>query len=376
MRKNIFLFLFGVFLIPLASCNNTEKDFSENLFENDIRIRIDTLATGLQNPWGLEFLPDGRILIAERPGRLRIFQDGQLLPAAVEGLPAIWAHGQGGLLDVVMHPDYQSNQWLYLAYAAPGPGGGNTTIGRGRLEGNQWVDFQQIFQGQPLTSSGAHFGSRIVFDNDNYLFTTIGDRGVMQSSQDLSNHNGTVIRLYDDGSIPADNPFVGTPGARPEIWSYGHRNIQGMVFHPQTGDLWTHEHGPRGGDEINVIFKGANYGWPRVTHGVNYSGTTITPDTTLAGMVDPILHWTPSIAPCGLEIVTSNRYGSWQGNLLVGALAGQHIHRVVLEGRQVVHTEKLLEGFARFRAVRQGPDGLLYVLTESPGMMIRLMPEE
>ena len=364
----------GLFIISIAflSCSSSDK----NEFQmDDLTFTIDTLATGLQNPWGMEFLPNGQILIVERPGRVRIWENGQLLDEPVPGMPEIWAHGQGGLLDVVMHPDYEENGWLYFAYASPGQGGGNTAVGRARLQENQLVDFEKIFQGQPYSSGGAHFGSRIVFDQNNYLFTTIGDRGIMNTAQQLENHNGTVLRLFDDGSVPPDNPFVNEPGAMPEIWSYGHRNIQGMVFHPETGDLWTHEHGPRGGDEINVVFEGENYGWPLATHGINYNGTVITPDTTLPGMVDPILHWTPSIAPCGLDIVTSDLYPEWQGNLMVGALAGQHIHRVVIEGRQVVQTEKLMQGFARFRAIRQGPDGYLYILTESPGLFIRLVPE-
>jgi aldose sugar dehydrogenase len=365
-----------IFLITFSfiSCSSSEKDSSP--VSGDLDFKIDTLATGLTNPWGLEFLPDGKILIVERPGRLRIWEDGLLRNEAVPGLPEIWAHGQGGLLDVVMHPDYEQNQWLYFAYSAPGPGGGNTAIGRGKLQDHQIVAFEQLFHGFPLSSGGAHFGSRIVFDSENYLFTTIGDRGIMNDAQNLGNHRGTVLRMYDDGSVPEDNPFVNEPGARPEIWSYGHRNIQGMVIHPETGDLWTHEHGPKGGDEINVVFKGENYGWPLATHGINYNGTVITQDTTLPGKVDPILHWTPSIAPCGLDIVTSDKYPDWQGNLLVGALAGQHIHRVVIEGREVVETEKILQDFARFRAIRQGPDGYIYILTESPGLFVRLIPME
>ncbi len=368
--------LFSGIIITLfmISCSSSDKETQYQT--GDLSVKIDTLATGLQNPWGMEFLPDGRILIVERPGNLLIWGDGQLHGDPVSGLPEIWAHGQGGLLDVAMHPDYNENGWLYFAYASPGEGGGNTAIGRGKLHNNQIVEFEKIFQGQPYSSGGAHFGSRIVFDKNNYLFTTIGDRGVMNDAQNLENHRGTVLRIKDDGSIPEDNPFVDEPGAMPEIWSYGHRNIQGMVIHPETGDLWTHEHGPRGGDEINVSIKGENYGWPLATHGINYNGTVITPDTTLPGMVDPILHWTPSIAPCGLDLVTSDKYPQWQGNLMVGALAGQHIHRVVIDGRQVVDTEKLLQGFARLRAIRQGPDGYLYVLTESPGLFFRMIPKE
>ncbi len=355
------------------SCKSEEVP-EEHTGSEKMLLTIDTLATGLENPWGMAFLPDGRILITERPGRLRLFAQGELLDAPVQGIPAIWNFGQGGLLDVVLHPDYDENGWIYLAYAAPRGDGGNTSVSRGRLLGNSFTDIELIFQGEPATGRGQHFGSRIVFDDEGYLFTTIGDRGVMQNAQTLENHNGKVIRLYDDGSVPSDNPFTDVEGAKPEIWSYGHRNIQGMGIHPDSRILWAHEHGPRGGDEINIIRKGLNYGWPEVTHGINYDGTIITEDTARVGMEDPVLHWTPSIAPCGMAFVDSDRYPEWYGNMLVGALAGQHIHRVVIEGNEVVNTEYLLEGFARFRDIRQGPDGYIYVLTEAPGLFFRLVP--
>ena len=372
------LLFFGLLIsFLMTSCGQDPQPPAGGYYTTEaLEFRIDTLATGLQNPWGMAFLPDGRILIVERPGRLRIFEDGQLHPDPVSGLPPVWSHGQGGLLEVTLHPDYEDNGWIYLAYARQGNGGGNTAISRGRLQGHQWVDEELLFHGQPHTGRQHHFGSRIVFDENNYLFTTIGDRGQMDNAQDLSNHNGKVLRLHDDGSVPSDNPFVDDPDAMDEIWTYGNRNIQGMAFHPATGELWTHEHGPRGGDEINLMKKGENYGWPEVTHGINYDGTIITTDTTREGMVDPILHWTPSIAPCGLAFVDSDKFPGWEYNMLVGALAGQHIHRVVFEGNEVVHTEKLLEGFARFRDVRQGPDGYIYVLTENPGLFFRMVPRE
>jgi aldose sugar dehydrogenase len=371
---------FAFFILPalmLISCgNDTARPENGYFTTEEVDFRVDTLATGLQNPWGMAFLPDGRILIVERPGRLRIFENGRLLDQPVQGIPPVWSHGQGGLLEVTLHPDYEENGWIYLGYARLGQNGGNTAVSRGRLDGNQWIDEELLFHGQPHTGAGHHFGTRIVFDDNNYLFTTIGDRGVMDNSQDLTNHNGTVLRLHDDGRVPEDKPFVNEPGAMPEIWSYGHRNIQGMAFHPITRELWTHEHGPQGGDEINLIMPGENYGWPRVTHGINYDGTQITPDTTLPGMVDPVLHWTPSIAPCGLAFVTSQEFSAWENNMLVGALANQHIHRVVFEGNNVVHTERMLQGFARFRDIRQGPDGYIYVLTEGPGLFVRLIPRE
>ncbi len=370
------LFIFTLFfMMSVSSSCNDHEPVSENLIQTEeLALDIDTLATGLENPWSIAFLPDGRILIAERPGRLRIFEDGRLRDEPVPGLPDIWAHGQGGFLDVVLHPEYEDNSRIYIAYAEPRGNGGNTSIARGIFDGSRLTDVEVIFRGEPATDRGHHFGSRIVFDDDGYMFTTIGDRGVMGNAQMLENHNGKVIRLHDNGSVPSDNPFVDVQGAKPEIWTYGHRNIQGMGLHPQTRELWTHEHGPRGGDEINLISKGENYGWPEVTHGINYNGTIITEDTTRNGMVDPVLHWTPSIAPCGLGFVSGDRYPGWQHNMLVGALAGLHIHRVVLENDRVVHTEYLLEGFARFRDVREGPDGYIYALTEAPGLLIRLIP--
>lgn len=373
MYKAIILLLM---MITLSACSEDDKKIYHGLVETEaLSFYIDTLATGLQNPWGLEFLPDGRILIAERPGNLRIWADGKLLEENVVNLPEIWSHGQGGLLEVVMHPDYDDNQMIYLVHGYLGDSGGSTAISRGRLNGNVLSDVETIFHAQPHTEAAHHFGSRIVFDDEGYLFSTIGDRALMNSAQDLDSHNGTVIRLYDDGGVPHDNPFVNDGDALPEIWSYGHRNIQGMKLHPVTRALWTHEHGPKGGDEINLIHKGGNYGWPLVTHGVNYDGTIITPDTTAPGMIDPILHWTPSIAPCGLTFVDSEHYPGWHHNMLVGALAGQHIHRVVFEDTTVVHTEKILQGMARFRAIEQGPEGLLYVLTEHPGLLFRIIPE-
>ncbi len=361
-------------LIFTACSSKSERPMGSPVVSEKLTFTIDTLATGLTNPWSMAFLPDGRILIAERPGRLRVFEGDKLLEKPVEGLPEIWSHGQGGLLDVVLHPDYDENGWIYLAYAKKIGSVGSTAIGRGKLSGDRLTDFEELFHGKDLTDAPYHFGCRIVFDDDNYLYFCIGDRGEMTNAQKLTNHNGKVHRIHDDGRVPDDNPFVDSPGAMPEIWTYGNRNIQGMGLHPQTRELWSHEHGAQGGDEINLMIKGGNYGWPLVTHGINYNGTQITPDTTLPGMIDPILHWTPSIAPCGMTFVNSTRYPEWSGNMLVGALAGQHIHRVEFEGNQVVHRERLLEGFARFRDIRQGTDGFIFVLTEGPGIFFRIVP--
>ncbi len=363
-------------LLTIAGCTGQKQAHNNLAPDGTHKVSAEILAEGLENPWSMAFLPDGRILIAERPGRIRIFADNELKPETIVGLPAIWSHGQGGLLDIVLHPDYEDNRLIYLAYASQENGIGNTTIARARLEGNSLRDTEVLFKGDPATDSKYHFGCRIVFDRDKYMYFTIGDRGVMENGQMKSNHHGKVMRLHADGSIPNDNPFVGQEDAKPEIWNYGHRNIQGMTLHPVTGQLWSHEHGPKGGDEVNLEIKGANYGWPVVSFGINYNGTIITNDTTLPGMTDPLHYWVPSIAPCGMCFVTSDKYPDWSGNLLVGALAGQQIQRLVFnENNKVVHTEKLFEGMARFRDIRQGPDGYIYVLTEGPGLFFRVEVE-
>ncbi len=367
--------IFLLLVFPFSACSSKSEPPTGSLIVSEkLTFTIDTLATGLTNPWSMAFLPDGRILIAERPGRLRVYEGGKLLEKPVDGLPEIWSHGQGGLLDVVLHPDYEQNGWIYLAYAKKVGNAGSTAIGRGKLNGSQLTNFEELFHGRELTDAPYHFGSRIVFDDNNYLYFTIGDRGEMSNAQKLTNQNGKVHRIHDDGRVPADNPFVDSAGAMPEIWTYGNRNIQGMALNPETRELWSHEHGARGGDEINVMQKGGNYGWPLVTFGINYDGTTISPDTTLPGITDPVLHWTPSIAPCGMTFVSSPLYPGWEGNLLAGALAGQQIRRVEFENDKPVHQEALLEEFARFRDVRQAPDGYIYVLTENPGLFFRIVP--
>jgi len=376
MKKTTFLFILFLSLV-MSNCSG-QKDQPHNNPDPAAShpVRAEILAEGLENPWSMAFLPDGRILIAERPGRLRVFADNELKEQEIEGLPPVWPNGQGGLLDIVLHPDFETNQLVYLAYASQENGLGNTTIARAMLEGNSLSKPEVLFRGHPLTAAEYHFGCRIVFDSMNHFYFPIGDRGVMENAQLLANHNGKVMRLHDDGSVPADNPFVGQEGAKPEIWTYGHRNIQGMTLHPSTGILWTHEHGPKGGDEINIEIKGANYGWPLVSFGINYNGTILTNDTTLPGMIDPLHYWVPSIAPCGMAFVTSDKYPNWKGNLLVGALAGQQIQRLVLNAsNKVVHTEILFKDMARFRDIHQGPDGYLYVLTEGPGLFFRVVAE-
>ncbi len=365
-----------IFNILFGSCTAQEPAAPDNPSQTATHIiKVEVVANGLQNPWSMAFLPDGRMLITERPGRLRIFANGNLQTEPISGLPPIWQNGQGGLLDVALHPNYTKNGWIYFAYASAVGNVGNTAIARARLQGNQLVDFERLFRGEPLTDLSYHYGSRIVFDSDNNVYFTIGDRGEMHNAQKIDNHNGKVLRIKDDGSIPDDNPFVNQPNAKKEIWTYGHRNIQGMAIHPETGKIWTHEHGPKGGDEINIEVKGANYGWPLVSFGINYDGTIITNDTVIEGVIRPLHYWVPSIAPCGMCFVTSDKYPKWKNNLMVTALAGQQIQRLTFENETVISTEKLLQGYARFRDIRQGTDGYLYVLTEGPGRLLRLIPE-
>jgi len=341
------------------------------------RFVLKTLTEGLEHPWGLAFLPDGRMLVTERAGRLRLVAaDGKLDPVPVSGLPPIAAVGQGGLLDVVLHPDYAKNGWVYFSYAAPGEGGQGTEVARARLDGRALRDLQVLFRMRPKTRTGHHFGSRLVFDRG-FLYITLGDRGEMDRAQRLDDHAGSVIRLHDDGRVPQDNPFVGQAGALPEKFTLGNRNIQGAALNPLTNELWAHEHGPQGGDEINIIRAGVNYGWPVITYGRNYvTGTKIGEGTTRPGMAQPLLQWTPSIAPSGMAFYTGERFPQWRGNLFVGALAGQMLVRLQLDGERIVRQERLLEGaLGRIRDVRNGPDGLLYLLIDSPrGRIVRLEP--
>jgi glucose/arabinose dehydrogenase len=338
--------------------------------------RVVTLVRGLEHPWSLAFLPDGRWLVTERAGRLRIVDRGRLLPEPVAGLPPIRQHGQGGLLDIALHPDYARNGWIYLSYAGDGRGGFGTEVLRGRLKGNRLEDVEAIFRMQPKRATEVHFGGRLAFDRGGHLFLTLGDRGQMAEAQRLGNHQGTIVRLLDDGRVPRDNPFVGRRGALPEIWSYGHRNVQGAVLHPVSGRLWAHEHGPQGGDEINVPGPGVNHGWPVITYGVNYgSGSPIGEGTRKAGMAQPVYQWTPSIAPSGMAFYEGDRFPRWRGNLLVGALKYRMLVRLTLDGERVVAEERMLEGIDRIRDVRVGPDGLVYLLTdEQDGRIIRLEP--
>lgn len=343
----------------------------------DLEFQVQTVVEGLEIPWGIAFLPNGNVLITERDtGNLRLVRDGVLDDTPISGVPAVSNRGQGGLLDIQLHPDYEGNGWIYISYSKPGETGANTAIIRARYDedSHSLIDMEELFAGAPATEAGQHFGGRMVFDHDGYLFFSIGDRGVMDNAQDHTNSQGNLFRLYDDGSIPADNPFVGTDGMD-EIYSYGHRNIQGMDVHPVTGIVWTNEHGPRGGDEINVQDKpGANYGWPVISYGINYDGSILTEETEKEGMEQPVTYWDPSIAPSGLAFVSSDKYPGWNGDVLSGALSFQLISRVVLDGDEFVREERILEGIGRIREIQQGPDGYIYFSNESDGTINRILP--
>jgi glucose/arabinose dehydrogenase len=333
-------------------------------------LRVTTIVQGLQNPWGLAFLPDGRALVTERPGRLRILDlSTRTLSAPVSGLPAVWASGQGGLLDIALDPAFVQNQRIYFSYAeAGGNGQAGTAVARGRLVGLALQDVQVIFRQSPKLSSGNHFGSRLVFDDAGHLFVTLGENNVRITAQYLDHHQGKVVRLWPDGTIPPDNPFVDDPEALVDLWSYGHRNPQGAALNPWTRVLWTVEHGAMGGDEVNIPQAGRNYGWPIITHGLNYDGRPIPESigSSAPGMEQPLHYWVPSIGPSGMAFYTGLQMQRWHGDLFVGALATQQLVRLDLDGDRVVGEERLLNGFGyRIRDVRNGPDGALYLLTDS-----------
>jgi glucose/arabinose dehydrogenase len=354
-------------------------DVAGGIVQSEVqKFTIDTIVSGLDVPWGMAFLPNGDMLISERAGKLYIFSKGKLSPP-VEGLPPLMAYGQGGLLDLALHPDYKNNGWIYISYSALHESSpkqiGNTAVMRAKLKDNKLVEQQILYKGMPGNDRGHHFGCKLAFDNKGHLFFGNGDRGQhFDFPQKLDNDNGKIHRINDDGSIPKDNPFVNTPGARATIYSYGHRNPQGTCIHPETGEVWETEHGPKGGDELNLIKPGLNYGWPVISYGINYDGTILTELTEKEGMVQPVTYWVPSIAPCGMTFVTGNRYKSWKNNLLIGSLRFKYVERVVLNDHSVIHREKLLDGIGRVRNVVVSPDGFVYVAIENPGKIVRLTP--
>ncbi len=350
--------------------------------------RVVTAVEGLVQPWSIAFLPNGDALVTERPGRLRIVRQGKLLPQPVEGVPAVLHSGQGGLLEVAPHPNFASNRLLYLTFSKPLADGkqATTALVRGRFENDRLTNVEQLFES--VSQGRGHFGGKLAFDKSGYLFLTLGDRQVppegnleAHPAQDLSNHHGKMIRLHDDGRVPTDNPFVKREGARPEIWSYGHRNVQGIAIHPETGDVWTDEHGPQGGDELNRLQPGQNYGWPVIGFGVNYkTGLAIHSGTHRQGMEQPVHIWVPSIGISGLMIYTGDRFPQWKGNLFVGGMVGQQLARLTLQGQRITNKETLVPQMGRIRDVRQSPDGYIYLVTDDsdgkPTPVLRMEPVE
>lgn len=361
-------------------CLAASTDAAERLETYDStrhRFQLVKVTDGLEHPWGLAFLPDGSVLVTERPGRLRIITDGRLDPEPIAGIPPLYAKGQGGLLDVALHPRFMENRLVYLSYASPGEGGAATAVARGSLIDNRLEDVEELYVALPRSGGNRHFGSRLLFA-EGYLFVTTGERGDKDRAQKLDDPAGSILRLHDDGRIPRDNPFVAQPGTRPEIYTYGNRNPQGMALEPATGRIYVVEHGPKGGDELNRIEPGVNYGWPVITYGLSYVGFKIGEGTHKAGMAQPVHYWVPSISPSGLMIYGGDRFPDWHGSFFIGALSGQLLARLEVEQGKVVVEEHLLADLGkRIRDVRQGPDGLIYLLTDhSNGMLLRIEPAD
>lgn len=366
----------SILLLVLSSINLSCAQQGENKVSSPEKVIFtpELLIDGLAIPWGMAFLPDGSMLVTEKSGDLIHFKDGN--KTIVENSPVVYNRGQGGLMDVVLDPDYQNNGWLYIAYASEEgeEKGGHTAIMRAKLNGSSLTDNEVLYKAGPNTTKGQHFGARIEFDNDGYLYFSIGERGERDiNPQDITRDGGKIYRINRDGSIPSDNPFVNTDGAKTAIYTYGNRNPQGMAKNPDTGEIWINEHGPQGGDEINVVGKGKNYGWPVITYGINYSGTPITDKTEMEGMEQPLYYWVPSIAPSGMAFVTSDKYPGWKGSILIGSLKFQYLERLELKDNKVVSREKLMPDLGRVRDVRQGPDGFIYVAVEGKGIY-KLVP--
>ena len=368
--------LLGLLVVALTSANVHATSSYES---EKVRFRVVPLVSGLVHPWSLVFLPDGDLLITERPGRLRVVRHGRLLEEPIAGVPVVSSTGQGGLLDVVLHPNFATNRLLCLAYSRRDSDGNGTAIICSKLVGDRLVNSRVIFAAEPSLRGGKHFGCRLVFDVNGNLYATLGDRGIRALAQALSSHPGSVIRIDLSGDALADNPFVHREDAQPEIFTYGNRNPQGLAWQPQTGVLWMHEHGPRGGDELNQVIAGTNYGWPVISYGKEYwSRKAVGEGTHKIGMAQPVHYWVPSIAPSGMAFYSGSRFPQWQGNLFIGSLKFGELVRLEINAGQVIHEERLLNGdFGRIRDVRLGPDELIYLLTDSPnGQLLRLEPIE
>ncbi len=366
--------LIGVLCISFLACNTPKKE--KNIAINTVQktYSIEKIVDELSNPWGMTWLPDGSMLITEKSGELIQFKDGT--KTEIKNVPEVYNRGQGGLLDIKVHPDYATNGWIYFTYASTeGEGeGGNTKLSRAKLKENALSEIEHLYKASPNSTRGQHFGSRIEFDDKGYVYFSIGERGDRDTNpQDKTRDGGKIYRLHDDGRVPEDNPFFNEADAVKAIYTFGNRNPQGMDQHPETGEIWIHEHGPKGGDEVNILKSGANYGWPLISYGVNYSGTKFTDKTKMEGMEDPIYYWVPSIAPCGMTFVTGDKYPDWKGNLLVGSLKFNYVELLKLEGNKVVDREKIAEDIGRVRNVQQGPDGYIYIAVEGDGIF-RIMP--
>ncbi len=369
LRQTSSVLLLAAVLLAAASPASGQSDVVRTALHD---YRVVTVADGFEIPWAIAFLPGGDMLVTEKVGRLRIVRDGRLLPDPVPGVPEVLVRGQGGLMDVVPHPDFANNRIIYLSYSKSVEGlrAGTTVVARGTFENDRFTLMDEIFQA--VSDGSSHYGCRIAFDSDGYLFLSVGDRQVpprgdlaAHPAQNVTDHHGVIVRLHDDGSVPADNPFVGQAGARPEIWSYGHRNPQGLVVHPETDAVWLTEHGPQGGDEVNVSNAGANYGWPVIGYGVNYgSGSAIHASTRAEGMEQPVHFWVPSIGVSGLAFYHGDRFPEWRGSLFAGGLAAGRVDRLTIEGDRVTGRETIFEGRGRVRDVREGPDGYIYIALE------------
>lgn len=387
-KKRVTRFLLLLFTLQMSACTTDlpdpaaelyfplPEDPGERIVSEEMNFYLQPLVSGLVIPWGMAFLPDGTILVSERAGTIRVIRDGTLLEEPIDGVPEVTVGGTSGLLDIAVHPDYEENGWIYIAYSSSdGDAAHNTAIMRARFTGHELVDREVLFRGEPLTERPSHSGSRILF-RDGYLYFSIGDRGTPEWAQLTDRHAGSILRLYDDGRVPEENPFTGEEGFLPEIYSYGHRNPQGMAFDPGSRDFWVVEHGPRGGDELNLIKKGGNYGWPLISpSGIADDGTVITEAREMEGMISARYDWTPALAPSSLMFIDSDRYQVWRHHMLIGGLAGMRLVRLVVEDRQVVHEESLLEGIGRIRNVRMGPDGWIYLANEVTGELLRILPE-
>ena len=379
MNKYISTTIIGLLILNFSFAQDLEpfdQEREDSILTEETNYEMELVFEDENIIWAIEFFEDNSILATVKSGSIFHYKDG--IKTKIQGVPDIYLRGQGGLMDIAFHPNFNENKWLYFSYASEDDGekGGNTTIARAKLIEDSLIDLEVLYKGYPNSRKGQHFGGRLEFDNENYLYFSIGDRGNRDvNPQDINIDGGKIYRINDDGTIPKDNPFFNDPDAKKAIYSYGHRNPQGMFKHPVTGEIWTNEHGPRGGDEINIIKKGKNYGWPKITYGINYSLTTITKDKSLPGMEQPLYYWLPSIAPSSFEYISSNIYPNWNGSLLAGALVFKYIERIGLKNNKVISRSKIAEDLGRPRDVKQGPDGYIYVSIENKGIY-KIIPKE